>query len=265
MSETAIPTPSPPRSMARQIGRALFWSLSILIIFFLLMMLTAGPGRFELPFVLATGWMRFLARTAPKVTWNWDLVAMGIVSAAVILLLAQRFLTWIVKNVTLARNLEWRWPWRWTWCGLVAIGLFFLVGMCVGGVAHQAGWLSSQSGSWYEIKGEDFFDLRQLDAALEQAALKAGGDMAEVRRAVAGPDSTYLRRRSGENSLAERFQVLLIREGTNNFAGRIIFLRDPTRRARTRGIYWFEGKNENFPVEKLPELIQKHQTQLLAF
>lgn len=264
MSEVSEPQPSNQPVKTRLIFKLALVMILVMIAFLYLPVFFMA-GRAGVLGAVVFGWWRFLSRTLPGISWNWDIVGMSALCVLLVLLLAHAFLRWITKAISFARGRSGQWPWRWTWCGLISIGLFFLVGMCVGGVAHQAGWLSSQTGSWYETKGEDVFDLRQLDGALEQAALEVGGDIAEVRRAVAGPDSTYLRQRSGENSLVERFQVLLIREGTNDFAGRIIFLRDPTRRARTRGIYWFEGKTEYFPLEKLPELIQKHQTQLLAF
>jgi hypothetical protein len=264
MSEASEPRPSEPPARTRLLFKlTLVLVLVIIVLLYLPMFFMAG--RSGVLGAVMFGWWRFLRRTLPGISWNWDIVGMSALCVLLILLLAHAFLRWITKSISSARGRSWQWPWRWTWCGLLAIGLFFLVGMGVGGVAHQAGWLSSQSGSWYEIKGEDFLDLRQLDGALEQAALEAGGDIQEMRQAVSGPDSTYLRRRTGENSLVERFHVLLIREGTNDFAGRIVFPRDPARQARVRGMYWYEGKYQEFPMERLPELIQKHQKQLLAF
>jgi hypothetical protein len=222
-------------------------------------------GRSGVLGAIALGWWSFLRRTLPGMSWNWDIVGMSALCVLLILILAHGFLRWITNSIASVGGRSWQWPWRWTWCGLVGVALLFLVGMCVGGVAHQAGWLSSQTGSWYESKGMDFPDMLQLDAALQQAALDAGGDIQAMRRALRSPDSVYFRRRSGEDSLVDRFQLLLIRDGTNAFAGTIIFPRDPLRQARSRGIYWFENKNDSFPMEKLPELIQKHQKQLLAF
>jgi hypothetical protein len=264
MSEASEPPPSEQPARTRLVFKiglvlvSLFIALLLLPSFFM-------ASRMGLMEAVALGWWRFLNRTLPSISWNWDIVGMSVLCALLVLMLAHAFLRWITKSISSARGRSWQWPWTWTWCGLTGIALLFLVGMCVGGVAHQAGWLSSQTGSWYEIKGEDFLNLRQLDADLQQAALETGGDIQEMRRALSGPDSAYFRLRPGENSLVERFQVLLIRDGKNDFAGTIIFPRDPVRQARSRGIYWFENKNDSFPMEKLPGLIQKHQKQLLAF
>jgi len=263
MSEDAIPTQSPPRSVARQIGRAIFWFFSILIIF-LFLSLMVGTGAFDLPFILATGWMRFLVRTVPGISWNWDLVGMAVLCSVLIVALGHLFAFWITGSFASRRGLDWRWSWKWTICGFMGVGLFFLVGMCVGGVAHQVGWLSSQTESWYERKGETFLDMRQLDAALQNALLDANGDAEELRQALRNPKSGYFHQRPGEPPLPERFHVLLILDGMNKVVGTIIFPRDFARRAHSRGMYLFEEKNDYFQIEKLPELLEKHREQLLT-
>jgi hypothetical protein len=264
MSEEAEPLPSHQPAKTRLVFKI---ALVLVLVFIAFLFLPSFfmAGRAGVLGAVALGWWSFLQRTLPGISWNWDIVGMSAVCVLLILILAHVFLRWITKSVSSAQGRRWQWPWRWTWCGLLAIGLLFLVGMGVGGMAHQAGWLSSRSGSWYEIKGEDFSDLRQLDGALQQAALEAGGDILEMRRVLRSPDSSYFPRGRGENSLLERFQVLLIRDETNALAGRIIFPRDPARWARARGIYSFADRNDNFPMEQLPKLIQKHQQQLLAF
>lgn len=264
MSEVSEPRPSDPPAKTR-----LVFKIALLLVFVFIAFLSLPSffmaGRAGVLGAITLGWWSFLQRTLPGISWNWNIVGMSALCVLLILILAHVFLRWITKSVSSAQGRSSQWPWRWTWCGLLATGLLFLVGMGVGGMAHQAGWLSSQSGSWYEIKGEDFFNLRQLDGALQQAALEAGGDILEMRRVLRSPDSSYFPRGRGENALLARFQLLLIRDGTNDFAGRIIFPRDPARQARSRGIYRFEGRNDEFPMDRLPELIQRHQNQLLAF
>jgi len=264
MSEASEPRPSEPPGKTRLFFKIAL-ALLLVIITFLFLPEFFMAGRAGVIGAVALGWWSFLNRTLPGISWNWDIVGMSALCVLLVLMLAHVFLRWITKSISSARGRSWQWPWRWTWCSLIGVALLFLVGMCVGGVAHQAGWLSSQTGGWYEIKGADFSDMRQLDGALEQAALETGGDIQEMRRALSGPDSVYFRWQSRESPLVERFQVLLIRDGTNGCAGTIIFPRDPVRQARSRGIYRFEHKNDSFPIEKLPELIQKHQKQLLAF
>jgi len=221
-------------------------------------------GRVGLMGAVALGWWRFLRRTLPNISWNWDIVGMSALCVLLILVIAHVFLRWMTKNIASARGRNWCWPWKWTWCGLVAIALCFVVGMCVGGVTHQVGWLSLQSESWYERKGEDFLDMRQLDGALQRALLETNGDVEKARQALRNPESGYFYRRSGESPLIERFHLLLIMDSTNKVAGTIIFPRDAARRDHSQGMYWFEDENDYFQMEKLPELVEKHQKQLLA-
>jgi hypothetical protein len=260
---------SRPRSIARQIGRASFWSLSIFIILLFLSMLTAGPGLFELPFVLATGWMRFLARTVPKVTWNWDLVGMGIISAAVILLLAHWFLSWIVKNVASARGVEWRWPWKWTWCGLLATALLFLVGMAVGGTTHQVGWIASSQEPWYEAKrGKvlDISNMKQLDLAIRLALEDADGDIENARRGLWKSGNGYFSQSKSSPPMMQTYHLLVVTGEDGQAMGTIIFPRDAQKRAAVGGYYNFNEKDGGLISQsKLQELIQKHRAKLTAF
>jgi hypothetical protein len=257
--------PNPPRT-SRGLGCVTKLAVLVLVLFLLFVFMGAGIGSGQIAALtaLALGWLAFLQRTVPQITWNWDLVVMGVLCTAVVCFLGHRFASWLTISIARQRGLDWRWPWRWTICGLVGIGLSFLVGMCAGGIAHQVGWLSSQTESWYERRGEVFLDLRQLDGALQQAVLEADGDAEKVRQALRNPESGYLYKRRGEAPLPERFQVLLIVNSANKVAGAIVFPRDHAKHTRSQVMYSFEGKDDYLPMEKLPELIAKHQNQLLA-
>lgn len=251
---------------SRGLGCVTRIALAALVLCLLLIFIGAGIGFGQVAVIgaLTFGWLAFLQRTLPQVTWNWDLMTMGALCMVTILFLGHRFASWLSTSLARQRGLDWRWPWRWTICSTIGVGLCFLVGMCVGGIAHQLGWLSSQTVSWYERKGEYFLDLHQLDAALQQAVLESDGAAEQARQVLKDPDSGYLSKRRGESPLPERFQVLLIVDGANKIAGAIIFPRDFANRARSQVMYWFEAKNDYLPVDKLPELIKKHQDQLLA-
>ena len=257
---------TPPKSAWRRIGRVILWlCLLVFLLFFTLM--SVGPGPIEFVIVLMTGWTQFISRTVPNMAWNWDLVAMAVLCTGLIFFLTQGFLGWLSGRIAAARGATWQWPWKWTACGLMAVGLCFLVGMGVAGAVHQLGWLSSQKESWFEVKGSDYSGMRELEIAIQNALMDAQGDLEQVRRDLRNPGSGYFHKRTGESLLIERFHALLILDGASSsdkIAGIIIFPRDPKRRSRTSGRYWFGEKNESFLMKELPDLIEKHQRQLFA-
>ncbi len=267
MSEDPASTQSPSRSVGRQIGRATFWSISTLVILLLLLM-TIGPGLFELPFVLATGWVSFLARIVPKVTWNWDLVGMSIVSAAVILLLAHWFSNWIVKNAASARGVEWRWPWKWTICALMSIGLFFLVGMCVGGIVHQLGWMASSQEPWYEAKrGKvlDISNMKQVDLAIRLALEDADGNIESARRELWKSGNGFFSQSKSSPPMMQKYHLLVVNGEDGKAMGTIIFPRDGQKRVAVGGYYNFNETNGGLiSSPKLQELLQKWRPRLIA-
>lgn len=256
---------NPPQTK-RSLGCVFKGAILFIVLFFVFMFMAAGVGSGQVNALIALtfGWINFLNRTVTQISWNWDIVGMATVCVALIVLMGHYFASWLTGHIASKRESDWRWPWKWTCCGLVAVGLAFLVGMAVGGAAHQIGWLSSQSESWYERKGEDFLDMRQLDAGLQQALMDVGNDPVKLRLALRSPESHYVYRRSSEVPIIDKLHLLLIIGDTNNVVGAIIFPRDPSKRVRMRVMYWFGGTNDYFESGKLPGLIQKHQGRLLT-
>jgi MFS family permease len=260
--ESPSPTSKPRNSPAKVARRVLLWFI-ILVALWLLLGMLFGPGGARPVYVLGTGWIQFLSRTVPRMTWNWDLVGMGLLCAILVTVLTQFLLAGLVRQIADRRGNNWRWRWKWTLCGLASMIICFLVGMSIGGIVHQTGWMMAQSESWYEVKGQGFTNMRQLEAALQQALLESDGDVQKVRQEMRNPEYIYLNQRRGEAPLPERFHVLLITDGTNNVVGTIIFPRDFSLTG-SQGLYWFEDKEEYFQNGKLPELIKRHQNRLLA-
>ena len=272
MSEIPTCTPAPPRSVARLIGRVIFWLfVGLVFLFFLLPSLgSLGPGSFELPPVLLTGWIKFLVRTTPNVTWNWDLVGMGVVSAGLVLVLTHWFLRWLVNSVALARGASWRWPWKWTWSAFVAIALLFLVGMATGGVVHQIGWIAASPEPWTERKygREDTGNMMQLQGALEQALNESDGDLEKARRELWKP-GVYFRDPGG--SYRAEYHLLAVTSEAGKVTGTLIFPRNGERRSAAGGCYSTIGGDlgkaagrKFIPAAKLLELIQTNRAHLKA-
>ena len=167
-----------------------FVGLWILGLFFFSVFLLMGFGfaGITVAVAFATGWLSFLKRTLPGITWNWDLVGMGILCSILILFIAHRSFSWLTQSIANAQGKSWRWHWRWTWCGLSSIIVFFLIGMSVGGTAHQIGWIASSPESLLVSKSgigsyaRDRGIMNNLELGFRFAVEDTAGDVAKVHR-----------------------------------------------------------------------------------
>jgi len=236
---------------------------------FLFLLVTGGAvsGTREILATLAFGWLQFPRRTLPHISWNWDLVGMSLVATALILILSNWLFGRFTRTFNVAQTKEWKWEWRWTFCVFASVMLLFLVGMAVGGAAHQIGWLASSRQPWLERKGwraEAINEMRQLDGAFQQALLESSEDLERTRRELHDPHCKYLERQAGEIPMIQKYHFLLILNGTNQVVGAILFPRNLEPRQSSDGLYTLGEQSELFPMERLPELLHKHQGQLLA-
>jgi hypothetical protein len=103
----------------------------------LLALLLLAGWPFHALFLLAVGWVSYLARSLPKVTI--DPAGVFLLALCVVLAggLGHGLCRWLWKGT--GHEAPWR-P-RWTIAGLATILLMFAAGMAVTGVAHQTGWL----------------------------------------------------------------------------------------------------------------------------
>ena len=247
---------------SRIVRVALWFLLVVILILFALPLLASG--RIETFVALALGWIQFLKRTVPRITWNWDLVGMGVVCSAAILIAAHWFLNWVASFRAAARGEEFRWPWKWTVSGLMATGICFLVGMSVGGIAHQVGWLCAQTERWYERKGGVFNDLQSVLIAFQSARGDANDEVVLTRQLMRTRNIDRLGDSRDGGATIDRFHVLVMLDWRGKIAGSIIFPRDTNLGGGLSVVYSPEGRNEYLPMEKLPELLEKHRKDLLA-
>ena len=124
--------PNPNLDQAKR-GLGFVFKLALLVIalFFAFVFLAAGIGSGHIDALIALifGWINFLKRTVPEISWNWDLIGMALFCSVLIVVLGHRFTSWVTSTITSKRELGWRWPWKWTCCGLAMVGLSFLVGI----------------------------------------------------------------------------------------------------------------------------------------
>lgn len=241
--------------------------LCFLVIPFLFFLgLVGAISSLEPPLILAFGWIAFLGRTLPKISWNWDVIGMGLMCVALILFLAHRFLTWFVKNVA-AASVSWRWPWKWTWCGLSAVMIFFLVGMATGGIAHQIGWIITSPDPWFEVKGNlnDKMEMERTYMAFRTALEETNGDLAVLRRRIWSSENNLIVLPDKGVSLMEKFHILFIVGADKKVTGLIIFLRDPQKRAKVYALY-SNGDSEGYVAPNgISDLIRTNQQNLISF
>ncbi len=249
----------------QRVGRVIVLIVGALVILFIGLIM-AGPGAFDLLVTLCLGWIQFLRRTVPAISWNWDLAGMAILCSGIILLMTHWFLNWLARSIAAARGFAWRWPWRWTWSGLVLIFVSFLVGMAVGGILHQLGWIAASPESLYEMKSgaSGVGDMRQLSYGALVAMEDSNGDVAKARSNLQSTSGGYLYQPTGESPLLERYHVLLVLDQDGVEVGTIVFPRVVENRARARGFYQVGDQSDWFPLEELDQLILRHQTNLLS-
>ncbi|MEO5804612.1 MAG: hypothetical protein ABIR24_13885, partial [Verrucomicrobiota bacterium] len=216
---------------------------------------------------LTLGWFSFLQRTLPKLTWNWDIIGMALLSVVIILFLAQKFLNGLSKSIATKRGTNWTWPWKWTWSLLVAILLLFLVGMAVGGTVHQIGWIISSPESLLQ-KPHDPYDARVKMEILESLGISAGendGKIAEIREEFwKARDENY--RSQNVVFLLQKYHVLVVVDDQEKFQGTIIFPRDATLRKKLGG-YCSLSNEDRFDHrwENISALLEKYRSHLVSF
>jgi hypothetical protein len=240
--------------------------LVLLAVFFAVLFLGVAAPKEQILHLLIWGWLKFLSRTIPRITWNWDLVGMALLCLAGLLGLTHGFLRWLTAQIAMSRGKGWLWPWRFTWCGTLSTGVLFLVGMAAGGIVHQAGWIASSPESLYERKGGigHMSELRQFHLDLIMAMNECDSDLQETRRDL---EETQRRQRhlSKRSRDAERFTCLVIVDPSRRIVGAIIFHRVRSGPASSRDVlYWNGSGQEWLALSELPALIRKHDGRLVA-
>lgn len=259
-TKSANPGRVPLRAL--ESGRAAFWViLCVLIVLFFLMV---GPGFLEPAIVLLFGWIQFLQRTVSAISWNGDLVGMSLLASIVILLLMQKLVGGLFDRVAVSKNVPWRWSWRWTWTGFVGLLVLFVVGMAVGGIAHQVGWIISTNEPMIESKRgkwRDHANMRQLDMEVQMALTDESGDVEKVRAALRDTPSGFL----NGSPISQMYHVLLVKNDAGQVIGRLIFPRDGLQREKVGGYFSFDsGDSKMCPWSKMEEMVKTNRANLIA-
>jgi len=241
--------------------------LVLVLLVVVLLVILAGAIGYQVFASLAFGWIGFLTRVVPKISWNWDLLGMAGLCVAGLLGIGHLFIRWLAGEISGANGKRWSWPWRWTWCGALAIGVLFLVGMAVGGIVHQAGWIAASPEPLYEVKrGYGFYgELKQFNGALRMALSDSKDDWQQTRHELRKPNSEYFPSQQNQPAPDEQITCLLIVSETR-CVGAIVFPRiNSSSSASGYLLYWYlQGEERYLPITELGSLLRKHQRQLVA-
>jgi hypothetical protein len=267
MNDSQSPNPpqdeiAPPRKMFSGIGCLTIFILCVVSFF----LLVTGLGPTEPLIALAFGWVAFLIRTLPEITWNWDIMGLAVLCVVIILFLSHRLLVWLVSRVAAASGKSWQWHWKWTWCGLSAVFVFFLVGMSVGGMVHQIGWLMTSREPLYEVKGNAYrsiMDMKQLELASAIAASETNHNLAAFRKTYA-ETASWFRSYNGK-MWPECYEVFFVVTTNEEVTDVLVFPRDPGRRKQVGGIFTGNSSGNSVSSEQISDLLRTNQASLVPF
>jgi hypothetical protein len=124
-----------------------WWTLGILVA---LILLAPFVPFLELFVILPLGWIRFLIRVLPQVTFNPALAIQTIVLATFAVGLTHWLLGWLYRAVQSDETeTEQPWRWKWTFSSLTIVMLAFVVGISMVSIVHQSYWLTRHEEPWY--------------------------------------------------------------------------------------------------------------------
>ncbi len=266
MTTTAQTSPSNSRS--RKVGCGCAFFAGLFLFFFIFLPVGLGAAQAESLWVLLTGWTSFLNRTGSRIHWNFDLIAMCVLCTALALVLAHWLLRGFIGKVIAARGGNWIWPWKWTWCGAMVIGIAFIVGMAMGGIVHQVGWIHSNPEPLMERKGikwEINADMRTMETAFRIASDDTATNLAEIRREMWNPTNSYFGSAKRTATAMQSCHFLLIVGENNAVHGTIIFPRDPTLAAKLGGSFALDGNSEWLRGEQLQARLKEYSARLISY
>lgn len=239
-------------------GRAILLGSVVLL---LLLTLAGNHARLlmEILSTLPVGWLRFLARTLPRVTLNWNLIGMAAVCLALIIAGIHYFCRWLQASIQPEQPAAARWGVA-SSAGLAGCFLLlFFIGMAVIGIVHQTAWMVSSPQPLYTERVQFIIELKMTEGAFEQALLEltssnAPFSLPALRQSIGGFQP------SGFRDKVEIFLVM----GDNGYPqGMIGFARDPVKRSQilvsTRETNCFR------PAAEWPEWQQRYGSRLQSF
>lgn len=256
-------------TLAERIGGVFLGAIALLLLLLLALPLLLGgqAGVYvHLILTLIFGWIEFCSRTLPAIDWNWPMIALSVFCLAGIGFGLDRFLKWVSSFVAEKRGKSFVWPTRWTWSALVAVSIFFAVGMSVGGVLHQVGWMAGSEEPMVVVRSgtSKIAEMKQIDGAFQQALLEAKEDYEHARKLMWDPEVRYLR---DPESFRKKYRVFAVVGTDGKVTGNFIFPISQQEFQQAGGLAYIEGETDGgfLPMEKVKSLLQTHRDKLKQF
>lgn len=181
------------KGFGKVLARAGLGLLALLATMFALSALLPGDGVvfIEILMNFLFGWVWFIGRTTPLVTWEWDGVGMGLLCAAGLLAGGHSFAVWLARATSQNRGATetagspgGAWNWRRSMIVFLALPTLFLTTMAAVGLAHQAAWLAASKEPWVQRGG---YSSELFNAASDIS------DWWKTQEGVADPDLVHAR------------------------------------------------------------------------
>jgi hypothetical protein len=119
------------------------WGLALIFLVILVDCVGASFARDDFVEAMLVGWLRTLARGAPRMEINFVATATGVLCIAITLVVLHWLGAWLYREVR-ERRRQFGWPpaWRWQWTlGLVAaVMLMFIAGLAGVGLFRTTSW-----------------------------------------------------------------------------------------------------------------------------
>ena len=166
--------------------RALLWTGGIFLLLLLLLpsWFSVNNPLWTLATELPFGWVHFLKRNAVQLTWNWNLIAMGIVCSLILVVLGHLLFQSTAGSST-AGSRRAGCSWRRSLVFYGAIWVLFAITFGATGVFRHVRWLAAIDAPWYEEQLNYYNEVRQADGWIQQMLLENKSDLDRTCQAVA--------------------------------------------------------------------------------
>ncbi|MFY0526783.1 hypothetical protein ACN28I_27790 [Archangium gephyra] len=213
----------------------------------------------QVPLTLALGWVAFLLRVVPEMTWRWGAIAETVAVGAVLGVGTHLFLRRLWRQL----RPEEAWPVCWSASLVALIVLLFGATMATVGIGHHVGWLVSSreplaQSSWRFLPSRVRWENEELCAKAQELS-KSGVSDARMVQVLLGDEDEKTRDR------AERLYVVPWK-GPGGEAGFLVFPRDPISRGWADAVRCGGGlaQDEVIKAAELPRLLSESQGQVAA-
>jgi hypothetical protein len=200
--------------------------LGLLFLFFLLAFAASPTTPGAVIRCLPMGWWHFLQRNTPLMSWNWGLIATGLICSVLVVAVGNGLLRALFAQLQQSRHSNQplrHWPWRWTVCGYILVWLLFAIAFGATGVLRHTTWLMSYRQPWFQESMHPYSSLKMADLDIRTLVLDTGGDLQATRKAFYSHPS-YRRR---QTLMVDEFDVIFYGDTSNKVAAYLMVPRRP--------------------------------------